>query len=305
MHRFTNIQYVLFSLAMKRKERELGKKAFPRSPIELFKTPSENTIEVSSKNGSFQEMYVALEYFEYKQCLDYYASRPIDTVIEAIKALVYWNSGEDRRKFVHMANTIVERGVWLEDVLTFPLYNDSPRYNMPEYFVSGITQGKVASVLIRAYHLTHDIKYLNLCKATLKTYLLPINKGGAYRKVNGYEWIEEYPDKDRPSMVLNGHIFSLIGLGEYLCFEQDETLDKLYTSLIKSTLTFIPYYIQGQYLLYELSRWKLCNIHYLGIMTFLFKHINQMTGIDDFEKMQAFTKAKCNWKVFKFLMNNP
>lgn len=304
MHRFTNIQYTLFSLGMKKKELSLKSRHDSFFPYQLI----EGTLERRSINYvslGFSQNYKAFDYFQYDQCINYYAQRPIDTVIESIKALVYWNSSQERATYMQMVEKILKRGESLDGKIVFPLFNDTPRYDMPPNFVSGIAQGKVASVLIRAYIYSNDEKYLDACKSVLSAYKIPIEQGGAYRKINGYEWVEEYPDKKKPSMVLNGHLFALIGLGEYLSLVEDAALKKLYSSLLESTLTFMPHYVRGNYLLYELGRWKLCNIHYLGIMTFLFDHIYQLTGIEDFRHMREFTKTKCNWKVFDFLLNNP
>lgn len=74
-------------------------------------------------------------------------------------------------------------------------------------------QGHAISLLARAYHHSGgDRRYLNAALDGLKPFRVPSSKGGVRATfLNKYHWYEEYPTKPA-SFVLNGFIYSLLGL---------------------------------------------------------------------------------------------
>lgn len=78
---------------------------------------------------------------------------------------------------------------------------------------SAMGQGHAISLLARAYyHSNGDAKYLRAAINGLKPFRVPSRQGGVLAKFMGkYEWYEEYPTTPA-SYVLNGFIYSLLGL---------------------------------------------------------------------------------------------
>lgn len=78
---------------------------------------------------------------------------------------------------------------------------------------SAMGQGHAISLLARAYyHSNGDAKYLRAALNGLKPFRVPSRQGGVLAKFMGkYEWYEEYPTTPA-SYVLNGFIYSLLGL---------------------------------------------------------------------------------------------
>lgn len=78
---------------------------------------------------------------------------------------------------------------------------------------SAMGQGHAISLLARAYYHSHgDAKYLRAAINGLKPFRVPSRQGGVLAKFMGkYEWYEEYPTTPA-SYVLNGFIYSLLGL---------------------------------------------------------------------------------------------
>lgn len=78
---------------------------------------------------------------------------------------------------------------------------------------SSMGQGHAISLLARAYyHSNGDAKYLRAALNGLKPFRIPSRQGGVLAKFMGkYEWYEEYPTTPA-SYVLNGFIYSLLGL---------------------------------------------------------------------------------------------
>ncbi|MGK9250899.1 D-glucuronyl C5-epimerase family protein [Paenibacillus humicus] len=77
---------------------------------------------------------------------------------------------------------------------------------------SSMAQGQIFSVLSRAYYLTGINDYLKIAERGLDLFKVNVSDGGILRLFqDDIPWYEEYPTKPG-SYVLNGFIFSLIGL---------------------------------------------------------------------------------------------
>ncbi|MBQ9859782.1 MAG: hypothetical protein IJO76_03780 [Clostridia bacterium] len=77
---------------------------------------------------------------------------------------------------------------------------------------SSMVQGEAISCLVRGYHLTQNPLYLDTAEKALKPFTRPVEEGGVLRMLGeGLPMYEKYPT-DPPSCILNGFLFSLIGL---------------------------------------------------------------------------------------------
>lgn len=78
---------------------------------------------------------------------------------------------------------------------------------------SAMGQGHAISLLARAYHHSKgDTRYLKAAIDGMKPFRVPSYQGGVLATFLGkYAWYEEYPTSP-PSFVLNGFIYSLLGL---------------------------------------------------------------------------------------------
>ena len=84
------------------------------------------------------------------------------------------------------------------------------------YTVSSMGQGEAISVLLRAYQNTHEKKWLDSAKKALEFMVIPVHQGGTLFKEGDDYVFEEYPGNDEKRSVLNGWIFSLFGIYDYL-----------------------------------------------------------------------------------------
>lgn len=78
---------------------------------------------------------------------------------------------------------------------------------------SAMGQGHAISLLARAYHHSKgDSRYLRAAVDGMKPFRVPSKQGGVLAKFLGkFDWYEEYPTTPA-SFVLNGFIYSLLGL---------------------------------------------------------------------------------------------
>ncbi|NVM01840.1 MAG: hypothetical protein HWN67_05870 [Candidatus Helarchaeota archaeon] len=105
--------------------------------------------------------------------------------------------------------------VWEYD---FPVYGFSEN-EIDKPWISSLAQGLAISVLLKAYELTNDDKYLEATKKALKAFSIPISEGGILyldTKDQGW-WYPEFGYKN-PPFALNGFVFSLLSLHEYYEF---------------------------------------------------------------------------------------
>ena len=76
----------------------------------------------------------------------------------------------------------------------------------------GMTQGLGMSFLTRMYAETGNQSFKDAALNATELLSIPVDQGGVLRTYNGHSWYEEYPTPDAGSFVLNGYIYSLIGL---------------------------------------------------------------------------------------------
>lgn len=95
----------------------------------------------------------------------------------------------------------------------WPYEFDYPYYGIISPWYSGMAQGHAIEVLIAAYYLTDEQKYLVTAEQGARGLGLSIDDGGVAVKEGPGIWFEEYAScRSRPPFVLNGHNFALNGL---------------------------------------------------------------------------------------------
>lgn len=79
-------------------------------------------------------------------------------------------------------------------------------------WASCMAQGEGASILVRAYEVTGDAKYLDKAARALRVMAIPVKEGGVRSKISErYEFLEEYPAGNNKH-VLNGFLYAMIGI---------------------------------------------------------------------------------------------
>ncbi len=89
---------------------------------------------------------------------------------------------------------------------------------------SAMSQGEGISVLVRAYHLTQREEYLEGARRALGPLLAAVQQGGTCRVCPEGLVLEEAPQEPH-NTILNGWIFALYGLYDYLLAAKARTQD--------------------------------------------------------------------------------
>ncbi len=135
---------------------------------------------------------------------------------------------------------------WLTDV---PL----PQYKNPGHWQSAFSQSRGISILLRGYQLTDNNKYAELAEKALIPFTKPVSEGGVTSFTKWGPFYEEYT-AEVPTLVLNGMIFSLCGIYDFMrVFPENKLAKKIFNDGIATLKKILTEYDLGYW-----SRYNLC-----------------------------------------------
>ncbi|KAM9494416.1 D-glucuronyl C5-epimerase B isoform 1-T2 [Clarias gariepinus] len=191
-----------------------------------------------------------------------------------------------------------ERGGW--PIMVTRKLGEGFRPLEPGWY-SAMAQGQAMSTLVRAYLLTKDETYLKAALRAIGPYKVPSEKHGVKAVfMNKYDWYEEYPTTPS-SFVLNGFIYSLIGLydlAQTASEEEGREAARLYAKGMESLKAMVPLYDTGSGTIYDLRHFMLGTAPNLARWDYHTTHINQLqllASIDDSPIFRDFAKR---WKSY-------
>ena len=159
--------------------------------------------------------------------------------------------------------------------------------------VSSMGQGEAASVLLRAYKLTNDVKWLNAAREAVKFMMIEVKNGGTLLNENGDITLEEYANLDGDKKtVLNGWIFSLFGLYDFLLIEHSEQVEAVFRASVETLKRKVPSYDCGYWSLYDATG-RLASPAYHDL------HIELLTVLGDLTNERAFIATAEKWKKYQ------
>ncbi|CAM4627479.1 unnamed protein product [Caretta caretta] len=166
---------------------------------------------------------------------------------------------------------------------------------------SAMAQGQAISTLVRAYLLTKDHTFLNSALQATAPYKLPSEQHGVRAVfMNKHDWYEEYPTSPS-SFVLNGFMYSLIGLYD-LKETAGEKLGKeaksLYDRGMESLKAMLPLYDTGSGTIYDLRHFMLSSAPNLARWDYHTTHINQLQLLSTIDESPIFKEFVKRWKSY-------
>lgn len=171
-------------------------------------------------------------------------------------------------------------------------YRGYPNNYVRKPWWSGLTDAYAIVLMLRAYDIYKDEKYLTVAKALYESSLTAVEKNGSLTKLNTGIWIEEYVDPkvapDKLAYVLNGMIYATFGIKAY---EDKFHIENGYTlALLKSIETNMHLFDVG----YAWSNYDLignsCNMKYHKIQVALMEELYAIT------QLPAFKAKAEQWK---------
>jgi heparosan-N-sulfate-glucuronate 5-epimerase len=159
-----------------------------------------------------------------------------------------------RDTFLQAADWFVEKqdthGGWGADY-AFDFWSKRAA-SLPSGWYSGMSQGLGISVLVRAYYLRGEERYLEAARRAVGVLRTPVEQGGVKRCVDGHAFYEEYPTIPM-SNVLNGYMFAVIGLYDLSQLTTEPIYDAYFEEAIATVKAIISHYDLGSGTSYDLS----------------------------------------------------
>ncbi len=203
---------------------------------------------------------------------------------------------EDRRRFLQLADWFVEHqaedGCWIAP-------NEVPTYRLHPPWPSAMAQGRVLSVLTRAWQCTSDAKYIASARRGLAAFSVPIEQGGIVDAYDGLATYEEYPAQPAPH-VLNGMIFALFGLWDMIRARADDArIAEIFERGVATVEALLPLYDTGWWSLYDLYHLEVptprnpATAHYHDI------HIKQLRVMHAITGREPFARFASRWAAYE------
>jgi hypothetical protein len=122
---------------------------------------------------------------------------------------------------------------------------------------SGLAQGQGISLLLRAHAETENPRYLEATEKAFIALATPVQDGGTiFTDKRGHRWIEEYI-VDPPTHILNGFLWALWGVHDYLLVTDSSDARELRDAFTETLLANLHAYDLGYWSLYEQSGTRL------------------------------------------------
>lgn len=162
-------------------------------------------------------------------------------------------SDDDRRRFLQIADWFRDHretdnrlgDYWLTHV-------PKPEYRIFEPWPSAFAQSRGISILLRAWQLTGDDHYRKIVSNALKIFEIAAADGGVTTFIDAGALYEEYP-APFPTVVLDGTIFSLFGLYDFVrVFPEHQQAEVLLSKGLEGLKAVLPDYDLGYWIKYNL-----------------------------------------------------
>lgn len=163
--------------------------------------------------------------------------------------------------------------------------------------VSSMGQGEAISVLARAYKLTGEEKWKKAAIEAMNFMIRPIEAGGTLRAEGNEIFFEEYADLEGiKKSVLNGWIFSLFGVYDFLKLEKDKTIQEIYEKSLKTLKNSLQYYDIGYWSYYDLTG-RIASPAYHKLHIALLHTLADITDDNTFstvaDKWEKYSNSRC------------
>jgi len=168
----------------------------------------------------------------------------------------YLKSGkeEDKNRFLTIAYWFMDNAIispdlgarWLTNVLL-------PQYKNPGPWQSAFSQGRAISVLLRAFQITGEKSFYHTAKDALIPFTKPVREGGVTSYTKWGPFYEEYT-AEVPTLVLNGMVFSLCGIYDFVrAFPENQSAKNIFEDGIQTIENILPIFNLGYW-----SRYNYC-----------------------------------------------
>jgi hypothetical protein len=184
-----------------------------------------------------------------------------------------------RAVVLNTANWLVSKqqrdGRWI-----YHFVDNYPGGNLEPPWASALAQGQAMSLLERAYRLTNSRRYLAAAIRALQPLERPVGAGGlrrCFRNDCRLLFFEEAPTRE-PSFILNGFMFTLVGLYDLSTVAPSSNAQTLYLAGRRTLHAALPAYDHGGLASYDLLTGRIADATYQAIHVYLLRALNSLRG---------------------------
>jgi hypothetical protein len=138
-------------------------------------------------------------------------------------------------------------GVWRESSFRF-----GHRIRPP--WTSAMAQGEGISVLLRAYELSQETRFVEGAAVAFRAFLVPVHAGGLRTTIDDtFLFFDEYPATP-PTRVLNGFVTALLGIWDFYRVTNEPAAREMFVGGMRTLRQILPRYDRhgwSRYALYE------------------------------------------------------
>lgn len=232
----------------------------------------------------------------------------ISGLCEYCFALNELNQKEGQEKVVKfLVDNLAIDSISLEDEVSFSFWKTYFSNESEEYYVHGMGQGQTLSLLTRYSLGNSSLQLETKILEVSNSYLVPFSHPHGFVNVHKdtATFFEEYPkSQDDRKHVLNGWIYSIIGLNDYLNYiDRNKLFDKnyndkkaLYSNSIKTLSKHINNYNAGFWSLYNQPKGlkHITSIHYQEQHIVLLEALAHITSDKLYLKYSRLFKKQYN-----------
>ncbi|MFH1502353.1 MAG: D-glucuronyl C5-epimerase family protein [Candidatus Eisenbacteria bacterium] len=245
---------------------------------------------------------------------------------------LYLSSGNDRRRvlFEKAATRLMNEAEEVPGSFVgwpMPVAPRAFERRLGNGWFSAMSHGECISVLVRAARLFGMDGALELARRALGGFLAPVADGGMLREmgdaaqdagVESMAFLEEYPMRGRPSMVLNGHVHAMWGIYDLLQATGDASARSLFERCLRGLTFVLDRYDLGYWTRYDLDEgWRCVNPasrHYHRIHVRQLMTLHRMTGDDELidlaRRWESYLDDRAGsrrayWEKVRFKLLNP
>ncbi len=162
-------------------------------------------------------------------------------------------------------------------------------FENPQHPYSSMAQGEGVSMLIRAYIVTNDEKYLKALRLAKEFMLKPIEDGGTTRYIGNDIFLYECT---HDPLILNGWIFSLWGIYDYCKFTKDKDVAKVLEITLNSLKNKLPQFDIKYWSMYEDGK-RICSPFYHKL------HVAQLRAMHDLFGDEIYKIYADKWEKYQ------
>lgn len=155
---------------------------------------------------------------------EYLISLTISYALAHLQRFLRRENKTSYKKVMNSINFLISNSFQTKKTALLKAYN--PQSKLFDGTSSAMDNGMAISLISRVYLINKDEKLLNFCSKLAYAYEIPIEKGG-FTRIMDEEclWFDEFPlSKNR---ILNGKLFSILGLIDYIKIDNNKEIDKI------------------------------------------------------------------------------